>query len=539
MILSEGRKEDVYNKFKKEIDNERILHSDVTSKSFYDFLVMDNFIQETNYKYLEPLVKQYYGWYRPIDDNSEPLRRDIAIQSLSFINGLYNKLIDLVKFFQNNLSKYDKKDLSDYVGGDFDDDFVNYTIKLREEKTNREKKEEIKKNTKRIFENDKVLIVKPLSFESSCYYGAGTKWCTTMRDNPSYYNDYSSRGGLYYIILKDVPPENQFYKIALFLSYYKSNLMEGEWFDSKDDRLTPGEVKMFMTFVPDEAFNLILKENKPDILNLLVNEMENRSSDSILNYGLTMPYNLYGYQILFDYDFKFQDWDYDENSLILNFTFDVKYEGYRLPNSKELHTWDLPDEDVSSSGYIGMTIIPDENHVSIDMDVDDYEGIKIFSNTSRVLKSDNPDDYTIRNITTRSFDFLIAGSFEKIWKLSYDILEKLGFQRKFGGSGKFTFTKGSETITEFFKYMDSLPEGVKGSKGDFFVKTGKLEKRGNEYFIKDTLRNIPIRGYYSDTFAALRDAGILDSNVKQGFVKGPNYEKYKQRLLSNQKTTQK
>ena len=73
MILSEGRKEDVYNKFKTEIDNERILHSDVTRKSFYDFLVMDNFIQETNYKYLEPLVKQYYIFYRSIDDNPEPL----------------------------------------------------------------------------------------------------------------------------------------------------------------------------------------------------------------------------------------------------------------------------------------------------------------------------------------------------------------------------------------------------------------------------------------------------------------------------------
>ena len=535
MILSEGRKEDVYNKFKKEIDNERILHSDVTSKSFYDFLVMDNFIQETNYKYLEPLVKQYYIFYRSIGDNSKPLRRDIAVQSLSSINSLYNKLIDLVKFFQNNLSKYDKKDLSDYVGNYFDDDFVEYTIKLKQEKTNRERKEEIKKNTKRIFENDKVLIVKPLSFESSCYYGAGTKWCTTMRDNPSYYNDYSSRGGLYYIILKDVPPENQFYKIALFLSYYKTNLMEGEWFDSKDDRLTPGEIKMFMTFVPDEAFRLILTENKPDILNLLVDEMETRIGNSILNYGLTMPYKLYGYEILFDYDFNFWEWEYDDDSLDIVFNFDVKYLGYRLPNSKELHTWDLPDEDVSSSGYIVMTIVPDENHVGIDMKIPTYKGVKIFSNTSRALKSDNPDDYTIRNIITRSFDSIITGSFENMSKLIYDILEKLGFQRKFGGSGKFTFTKGSETITEFFKYMDSLPEGVKGSKGDFFVKIGKLEKRGNKYFLKGTSQSREIGGYYSDTFAALRDAGILDPNVKQGFVKGPNYEKYKQRLLSNQK----
>ena len=539
MILSEGRKEDVYNKFKKEIDNERILHSDVTRKSFYDFLVMDNFIQETNYKYLEPLVKQYYVFYRSIDDNSEPLRRDIALQSISYTNGVYNRLIDLVKFFQNNLSKYDKKDLNDYVGNYFDDDFVEYTIKLKQEKTNSERREDIKKNTKRIFENDKVLIVKPLSFESSCYYGAGTKWCTTMRDNPSYYNDYSSRGGLYYIILKDVPPENQFYKIALFLSYYKTNLMEGEWFDSKDDRLTPGEIKMFMTFVPDEAFRLILTENKPDILNLLVDEMETRIGNSILNYGLTMPYKLYGYEILFDYDFNFWEWEYDDDSLDIVFNFDVKYLGYRLPNSKELHTWDLPDEDVSSSGYIDMTIVPDENHVGIDMKIAAYEGVKIFSDTTRVLKSDDLADYTIRNIITRSFDSLITGSFENMSKLSYDILEKLGFQRKFGSSRKFTFTKGSKTIIDFFKYMDSLPKGVKGSKGDFFVKIGKLEKRGNEYFIKDTLRKIPLRAYYSDTFAALRDAGILDPNVKQGFVKGPNYEKYKQRLLSNQKITQK
>ena len=46
MILTEGRKENVYNKYKKLIDNERKLVSDVQPLSFYDVLVNEQYLRK-------------------------------------------------------------------------------------------------------------------------------------------------------------------------------------------------------------------------------------------------------------------------------------------------------------------------------------------------------------------------------------------------------------------------------------------------------------------------------------------------------------
>ena len=537
MILSEGRKEDVYNKFKEEIDNERILHFDVTPKSFYDFLVEDNFIQETNYKYLEPLVKQYYGWYVSMDGDVEPLRRDIAIQSLSATNGVYHKLIELVEYFNNNLSKYDKKDLSDYVGGDFDDDFVNYTIKLREEKTNSERREEIKKNTKRIFENDSVLIVKPLSFESSCYYGAGTKWCSTSKDDPSYYNNYTSKGGLYYIILKNVPAENKFYKIGLFLPYGTVDVALGEWVDSKSVSLTPGELEMFMAFIPDEAFRLIEKDNTINLIELFSKQITN-SIENFKFFDWGYQYKMYDYFIKYYSKFTFVSWNEETDHMELKYKFDIRVTDIGIKGYPKR----LVDREYKkyphSSGYLFIYILPGESGNTIDVTnvVDEVRGDDILGNISRNWRT--KDFFINTTLSNRIEQFIIDCVYfsitQRLNKKNLEIVETLGWTPRYG-YGNYSFTKGSETIIDFFKYMDSLPKGVKGSKGDFFVKIGKLEKRGNQYFLKGTSEPRTIRGYYSTTFAALRAAGILDPNVKQGFVKVPNYKKFKQRLISKQK----
>ena len=539
MVLSEGRKEDVYNKFKKEIDNERILHSDVTTKSFYDFLVMDNFIIETNYKYLEPLVKQYYGWYVSVDGNAEPLRRDIAIQSLSATNGVYNRLVELVEYYHNNPSKYDKKDLKDYVGDDFESDFVNYTIKLREEKTNKEVRNAIKNETKRIFENDKVLIVKPLSFESSCYYGAGTKWCSTSKDDPSYYNDYTSKGGLYYIILKNVPAENKFYKIGLFLAYGTVDVALGEWVDSKSVSLTPGELEMFMALIPDEAFRLIEKDNTVNLIELFSKQITN-SIENFKFFDWGYLYKMYDYFIKYFSKFTFVSWIEETDHIALQYKFDIRVTEIAINRYPKT----LVDKEYKkyphSSGYLNIFIFPSENGntIGVTNDVDEVRGDDILGTITRNWRT--KDFFSNTTLSNKIEQFIIDCVYfsitQRLNKKNLEIVEKLGWTPRYG---KHTFTKGSETIIEFFKYMDSLPEGVKGSKGDFFVKSGKLEKRGNQYFLKGTSEPRTIRGYYSATFSALRAAGILDPNVKQGFVKGPNYEKYKQRLLSNQKTTQK
>ena len=79
-------------------------------------------------------------------------------------------------------------------------------------------KKEVKKEVDRVYENDRFLIIRPLSHKSSCYYGASTKWCTTSTDNDDYFNRYTSRGKLYYIIDKK-SSDRTYGKMALLVPH--------------------------------------------------------------------------------------------------------------------------------------------------------------------------------------------------------------------------------------------------------------------------------------------------------------------------------
>lgn len=54
-------------------------------------------------------------------------------------------------------------------------------------------------------------IVIPKTFEASCFYGQHTKWCTTERLDPSYFNNYSQEGPLYILIDRHSSHKYQLY----------------------------------------------------------------------------------------------------------------------------------------------------------------------------------------------------------------------------------------------------------------------------------------------------------------------------------------
>jgi hypothetical protein len=60
----------------------------------------------------------------------------------------------------------------------------------------------LEKHIFKLHDDDSWLILKPLTVEASRKYGAGTKWCTTMRDEPHYFNKYTKHGNLIYCINK-------------------------------------------------------------------------------------------------------------------------------------------------------------------------------------------------------------------------------------------------------------------------------------------------------------------------------------------------
>ena len=69
-----------------------------------------------------------------------------------------------------------------------------------------------------VYDDGRFFVVNPLTHDSSCYYGKGTKWCTTA-DSDHQFNRYNQDGKLFYILDRTAPSNNKFYKVALLQKF--------------------------------------------------------------------------------------------------------------------------------------------------------------------------------------------------------------------------------------------------------------------------------------------------------------------------------
>ena len=90
------------------------------------------------------------------------------------------------------------------------------------------------KNNERIkiYQDDNILVVEPLTFNASCKYGAYTQWCTAAVSNGEYYERYSAQGILLYMIIKSPFPnvDHKEYKFALYIDEHNHR-----WYDQGDN----------------------------------------------------------------------------------------------------------------------------------------------------------------------------------------------------------------------------------------------------------------------------------------------------------------
>jgi hypothetical protein len=90
---------------------------------------------------------------------------------------------------------------------------------LKETLSQKEARSRAKKGAKKIYEDGNIFVVMPKTHEASCYYGAGSRWCTTQKDNEDYFQQYSEDGYLFYFIVKHpVAGDKKFYKMAMNLA---------------------------------------------------------------------------------------------------------------------------------------------------------------------------------------------------------------------------------------------------------------------------------------------------------------------------------
>lgn len=185
-LLTEGRLQDIIKKYGKE-DQEYI----------DDIMFFSEKDPSGNNKYLEWLVK---NWLTPLGDNPS-----------SSVAPNRGELVNAVELFHDNLQRMNNKDINSYRH------YVELKLAVDEAEEKRKEKErnkEAKKEKKVIYTDDRWLVVSPQSWKASCFYGAGTKWCVSSKNNSSHWDQYSKRSTFFYVIDKKKTQKDPLYKVA-------------------------------------------------------------------------------------------------------------------------------------------------------------------------------------------------------------------------------------------------------------------------------------------------------------------------------------
>ena len=481
-MITEGRKENLIAKYgHEELINDYLTNSDIHVK--------------TNYKYADWYLKQYYA---------------------------FGSLIDRIEDGDEYLAKFDKysknlekKDINQYKTYE---EFVN-TITQYE--SQRKEDESIESESVKLINNDKMIIVKPLTHKSSCKYGAGTKWCTTHRDT-KYFEQYDEKGNLYYIHLKQVGSDNDFYKIAVYLSYDRSR---EEWFNAKDTQMRDGEIKLAKLIIGSEYMDIIYK----DLQKSIEERPKPVTGDVNILKRIIDAFNEEIEEFSFTVDIEGGEFEMD-------FECNYDMEMFGPDSDKYLPVYFMLSDSVTGeegNGFMSGDMIfrATERRVTVDFDIHHATGAFEW-----VIDKDY--SFFIRNQAIN----VIGESIVKVIKMyaervlfnpnTVNNLKGYGnnkYWRATNGQSSYKFT-GNGALTKSFKeYMNELgPEGL-GSKVDFLTKIGRIEPNDEGGYSRVGGGPIVIGGYLSTFFSSLKDAGIIEY-VRQGrkymFKQGPNYNNF-------------
>ena len=494
ILIQEGRKEDLRKKYTEKFKE---------YPETLDFILGISDLADTNFKYADFVLKNTHP-------NSSPEEVE--------------DIIELVKEFDRFQQSLDVKDINRY-----DLDGLKLAIESHKETSKSQLKKVDTSGAKKIFEDKNILIVRPLTYEASCKYGAGTRWCTTMAGTSSYFESHTSQEqALYYIILKNFNRDNKFYKIAIHITPNTET-----WYDATDERMSDREKEVFSLGAPK-----------------VIETIKNDYSEYIKERG----------QLFFKKLFDFHNYKFE------NVT--SAFKGTKNMIDLEFQKPDLVP-DMPGHATMELNISVDEENIDQYLVMITYDvGNKINFN---IGYSDNnfeiePEfDFGIENVSTHfqiPVGFLTNPSNENIksffnelcWTITKQVVYRMKNNSEFmssihGGNAVWTPNRSSYGFT--FKRKDSglikklvdyLDSGNKGTKLDFLVDIGSLQKKdvnGKPYYSHKNQNNWQIpsafRGQLSGLFNSARLAGILDYDKKGNqfyLKKGPNFEAFKSGQLS-------
>ena len=197
-------------------------------------ILAENDPSKTN-KYLPFMITQIGDWVKWV-------REEMTKET-------FKEMFDVIKDFEDLTERnlLENKDIYSYESPE---DIVE-AIKFAKEKVTRS--EVKKRETEVIHEDDRWLVLLPLTHRSSNMYGKSTKWCVAGEDHDykKYFGQYTNDGILVYVIDKSVKEkdtrDNKLSKVA-----FHCKIGEGKnitsW-DSKDQNLSTGDMMKFTALV--------------------------------------------------------------------------------------------------------------------------------------------------------------------------------------------------------------------------------------------------------------------------------------------------
>tara|TARA_B100000035_G_scaffold305677_1_gene306801 strand:+ start:1680 stop:3344 length:1665 start_codon:yes stop_codon:yes gene_type:complete len=143
-------------------------------------------------------------------------------------------LIDLVEKFEKNISRIKEKDIYKLNASELENLVDKLPTPESEEK--RKRKAQAEKESARLYDEDDILVVRPLTTAAATYYGMGTRWCISATQCKNYFDEYTADGKAFaMVILKNLQREGgtTFTKAAMVFN------SEGEYeelYDAEDDK---------------------------------------------------------------------------------------------------------------------------------------------------------------------------------------------------------------------------------------------------------------------------------------------------------------
>lgn len=249
-----------------------------------------------NNKYLEWMCKamshEPTHWSLGDKINNHEYQEGIWGETAGYLSKLVTKFHELLPYLVHPNEKGEKEGTTDLYQYKFtDSEMIHYLIydleQAEERRDIKETQKRLIKGADKLFENSEWLVIRPKTHEASCHYGAGTKWCTTMKSASGHFTRETDRTFLIYVINKKESPTNVTNKVAWQIPYHKDN----KWILNTENGPNTKRIKLWDTedsnIVNDQKgrnyFDNVPMYIKENIFNYIQTQMDEMFSKTGFN----------------------------------------------------------------------------------------------------------------------------------------------------------------------------------------------------------------------------------------------------------------